>query len=221
VRRLLVVEDDPGIRESLIDFFTSREFTVDGVGDAEAAQEHLDTARYAAILLDLKLPRTDGLELLRALRQSGDRTPVLILTARGEEEQRLNGFAEGADDYIVKPFSLRELHARLEAVLRRSGPVATCIGKADIDLDAHEVIKDGVSHRLLGKEVELLAFFLRNVGRVLDRAEILREVWGYEQFPTTRTVDTHVFNLRQKIEETPERPRHLLTVHGVGYRLVR
>ena len=222
MRRLLVVEDDQGIRESLVDFFSNRSYQVEGVEDAESADEKLAAQSYSAILLDLRLPGADGMEVLRQLRQRGDNTPVLILTARGEEEQRLQGFEGGADDYVVKPFSLRELDARLEAVLRRTGPQPTVlrIGSAEVDLGAHEIHRNGTSTRLLAKEVELLAYLLRHAGRVVDRAELLREVWGYEQFPTTRTVDTHVFKLRQKLEETPDKPVHLMTVHGVGYKLL-
>jgi two-component system response regulator VicR len=195
---------------------------VDSAVDAETASEKLTAQSYTAILLDLRLPGADGLDLLRELRAGGDQTPVLVITARGEEEHRLAGFERGADDYVVKPFSLRELNARLEAVLRRTGPQATVvrIGDAEVDLGAHEIHRGGHGHRLLAKEVELLAYLLRHAGRVVDRAEILREVWGYEKFPTTRTVDTHVFKLRQKLEETPDHPKHLMTVHGVGYKLL-
>ena len=221
MRRLLVVEDEAGIRDSLVDFFAAREFVVDAAPSAERAHELWSAQGYSAVLLDLRLPGRDGLELLREMRQAGDRTPVLILTARGEEEQRIRGLECGADDYVVKPFSARELCARVEAVLRRSAEPAVKVrlGEAVVDLAAHEVERAGVVYRLLTKEVELLGFLLRNPGRVLTRAEILREVWGYQSFPTTRTVDTHVFNLRRKLEPTPEKPSHLLTVHGVGYRL--
>ena len=222
MRRLLVVEDDRGIRESLVDFFSIHQYAVDSAADAETAREKLAAQSYTAILLDLRLPGADGLDLLRELRNGGDQTPVLVITARGEEEHRLAGFERGADDYLIKPFSLRELNARLEAVLRRAGPQATVvrIGDAEVDLGAHEIHRGGCRHRLLAKEVELLAYLLRHAGRVVGRAEILREVWGYEKYPTTRTVDTHVFKLRQKLEEIPDQPKHLVTVHGVGYKLL-
>jgi two-component system alkaline phosphatase synthesis response regulator PhoP len=178
---------------------------------------------HDAVLLDLALPGRDGIDWLRELRQQGDHTPVLILTARGSEEQRIDGLQAGADDYIVKPFSVRELEARIHAVLRRSDPATqrqVHIGAAVVDLAGHQVDLQGTVHRLLQKEAALLAYLLHHVGETLDRSKLLHAVWGYEHFPTTRTVDTHVLNLRKKIEADPAAPRHLLTVHRVGYRLV-
>ena len=222
MKRLLIVEDDAGIRQSLADYFGSRDWECVAVASAEAAEREQAGAAFAAVLLDLRLPQRDGLEWLAALRRRGDRTPIIAVTARGEEEQRIRGLQAGADDYLVKPFSVRELEARLLAVLRRTGtPAARVrIGGAEVDLDGHEVRRGGVRHELVAKERDLLAFFLANPGRTLDRGELLRAVWGYDALPTTRTVDTHVFHLRQKLEERPDAPRHLLTVHGVGYRLV-
>jgi DNA-binding response OmpR family regulator len=223
VRRLLVVEDEADIREGLADFFTGRGFQVEAVATAEEASEQLSAATFTAVLLDLQLPGADGLDVLRGLRARGDDTPVLVVTARGAEPQRVDGLELGADDYVLKPFSVRELAARLDAVLRRApARRATCrIGAATVDLDALEVRRgEGPPERLLQKEAELLAHLLRHAGRVLTREELLRDVWGFDRYPTTRTVDTHVFQLRKKLETEPEKPRHLLTVHGVGYRLV-
>jgi len=221
VKRLLIVEDEAAIRESLVDFFTAQDFLVDEAPDLATARRLVGTD-IAAILLDLRLPDGDGLDLLRDLRRDGNPAPVLILTARGEEQQRIRGLELGADDYVVKPFSVHELHARIAAVLRRTGAPAASfrIGEVEVDLDAHELCRDGEVHRLLQKEAELLRLLCRHPGRTFARDEILREVWGYLEMPTTRTVDTHVFNLRKKLEAKPDAPEHLLTVHGVGYKLV-
>src|SRR5262245_28242615 len=173
------------------------------------------------VLLDLRLPDGDGLDVLRALRKGGDKTPVIVLTARGEVEQRVLGLQLGADDYVVKPFSVHELDARMQAVQRRAvQPAATLrLGAAEVDLAGHTVRRAGAEHRLLPKEAELLGWLLRHRGQTCSRDDLLRAVWGYDATPTTRTVDTHVFQLRQKIEQDPARPEFLLTVHSVGYRL--
>jgi len=222
VKQLLIVEDDPGIRESLVDFFSDRDYLVLQAGTRAETETVLEERQPTAILLDLGLPDGDGIDILKALRRGGHETPVILVTARGEEKQRILGLEAGADDYLVKPFSAYELAARLEAVLRRSHSQSGLLrlGRSEIDLDGHEIRRDGQAERLLQKEAELLRFLLRRPGQTFSREEILREVWGYEAAPTTRTVDTHVYELRRKLEEHPGQPRHLLTVHGVGYRLV-
>ena len=222
MKQLLIVEDDSSIRESLVDFFQTRDYFVHGVETKAGAEALLAEREVCALLLDLRLPDGDGLDLLRELRQKGRDTPVLLITARGEERQRIQGLEAGADDYIIKPFSVYELAARLSAVLRRSSPQQGLLrlGSAEVDLDAFEIRKGGKSTRLLQKEAELLRFFLRHPGQAFSRDEILRRVWGYEAVPTTRTVDTHVYELRHKLEDDPGHPFFLRTVHGVGYRLV-
>ncbi|MEZ5989462.1 MAG: response regulator transcription factor [Planctomycetota bacterium] len=221
MRSLLVIEDDAGIRQSLVDFFEVRDWLVRPAPDLGAARAALAEGAYSAILLDLLLPDGDGLDLLEELRGRPDDTPVLVLTARGEERQRIRGLELGADDYVVKPFSAYELSARLEAVLRRTGTRNTLVGlgTVEVDLEALEVRRDGEALPLLPKEADLLRYLLRNAGRTVGRDAILREVWGYDSLPATRTVDTHVYELRKKLEQDPRRPRFLLTVHGVGYRL--
>lgn len=221
MNHLLVVEDDASIRESLTDFFTARDWLVTACADRGAARQALRQQRFAMVLLDLRLPDGDGLDLLRELRKAGDKTPVIVLTARGEVEQRVLGLQVGADDYVQKPFSVYELDARIQAVQRRaeqpSAPLR--LGDASVDLAAHTVRNGEREHRLLPKEAELLAHLLRHRGRTCSREDLLRAVWGYDAMPTTRTVDTHVFQLRQKLEGDPAHPDWLLTVHGVGYRL--
>ena len=223
MKRLLIVEDDASIRESLVDFFGMSASFVRAAADARSARVALGEADFDAVLLDLQLPDGDGLELLREMRRRGDHTPVLIVTARGAEEQRIHGLRAGADDYVLKPFSVHELAARIDAVLRRSGrsPTVVRIGEADVDFDAREIRRGGRVERMLQKEAELLAFLLQHAGKTFRREELLREVWGYSETPTTRTVDTHVFQLRKKLEGSGSKPRHLVTVHGVGYRLCR
>lgn len=218
--RILVVEDDASIRKSLVDCFTGKGALVTGVATVADAERAREEYTFAVVLLDLRLPDGDGLAWLRSVRRAGDRTPVLITTARGEEEQRIAGLEAGADDYLVKPYSLRELDARIAAIQRRVVAPATVlrVGEADVNLAGHEIVLRGVRHRLVAKEAELLGHFVLHPGRTFTRAELLRAVWGHDALPTTRTVDTHVFQLRKKLEPDPERPVHLLTVHGVGYR---
>lgn len=221
MNHLLVLEDDTNIRESLADFFRGRDWLVQACADVGAANRALATTRFHMVLLDLRLPDGDGLDVLRSLRRAGDRTPVIVLTARAEVAQRVLGLQLGADDYVVKPFSVHELDARIQAVQRRTAQPTTAIrlGDAEIDLAGHCGRRGDQPFRLLPKEAELLAHLLRHRGRTLSRDDLLRAVWGYDATPTTRTVDTHVFQLRQKLEADPQRPCLLLTVHGVGYRL--
>jgi DNA-binding response OmpR family regulator len=221
VNQLLVVEDDNSIRESLVDYFAQRDWLVRACPDRTAAEQALADQRFHMVLLDLRLPDGDGLDVLRALRRRGDKTPVIVLTARGEVTQRVLGLQLGADDYVVKPFSVHELDARMQAVQRRAEqPTATIrLGEAEIDLAGHQGRRGDTTFRLLPKEADLLAHLLRHRGQALSRDDLLRAVWGYDQAPTTRTVDTHVFQLRQKIEVDPSAPRWLRTVHGKGYLL--
>jgi DNA-binding response OmpR family regulator len=221
MNQLLVIEDDPSIRESLIDFFTGRDWLVQAAADVATAERLLRERQFDLVLLDLRLPDGDGLALLRAMRKRGLRVPVIVLTARGEVEQRVLGLQLGADDYVVKPFSVHELDARMQAVQRRAAQPTTTLrlGAAEVDLAGHAVRRDGETFRLLPKEAELLAHLLRHRGRAQTRDELLRAVWGHDAMPTTRTVDTHVFQLRQKLEVDPSAPQLLRTVHGVGYLL--
>ncbi|MCA8958391.1 MAG: response regulator transcription factor, partial [Planctomycetes bacterium] len=173
----------------------------------------------------LMLPGRGGLEILRALRAASLATPVLLLTARGEEHDKVLGLELGADDYVTKPFGIRELVARVRAMLRRTALTESVplrqfrIGAAEIDLEAFQVEVDGQVQRLSKKEAAMLALLFRNAGKAVSRSAFLDEVWGSDRFVSTRTVDTHVLNLRQKIEPDPAAPVFLVTVHGIGYRL--
>ncbi|MCR9246402.1 MAG: response regulator transcription factor [bacterium] len=221
MNQLLVIEDDPGIQESLVDFFGAREWLVQAAGDAAAANAALADGSFHMVLLDLRLPDGSGLDILRAMRKRGDRTPVIVLTAHGEVDQRVLGLQLGADDYVVKPFSVHELDARIQAVQRRTEQPAASVqlGDTEVDLQGHRAMRGNKEFRLLPKEVELLTHLLQHRGQACSRDDLLRAVWGYDATPTTRTVDTHVFQLRKKIERDPTAPRLLQTVHGVGYRL--
>ncbi len=222
MNQLLVIEDDASIRESLVDFFAAREWLVTACDGVHTAKHALSTQRFHMVLLDLRLPDGEGLDVLRGMRRAGDRTPVIVLTARGEVDQRVLGLSVGADDYVTKPFSVHELAARIVAVQRRTEQPASAVqlGDVEVDLAGHEVRRAGQTFRLLPKEAELLAHLLRHRGQACSRDDLLRAVWGYDATPTTRTVDTHVFQLRKKIERDASSPHWLVTVHGVGYRLV-
>jgi DNA-binding response OmpR family regulator len=225
--RILVVEDEAALRMALVDALTAEGFEVleagdGGTGLAIALREAPD-----AVLLDLMLPRRDGFSVLRAIREDRLASAVVILSARGEEWDRVHGFEYGADDYVVKPFSTRELLLRLRAVLRRAGgdvpgqaepPGKVRIGDALVDLAAYSVERGGRREGLSRREIDLLRYFLAHPGQVLPRQKILDDVWGRDEFPTTRTIDMHVLKLRRKLGDDPDAPRFLHTVHGVGYR---
>jgi len=228
--RILVVEDEEPLRMALGDALRAEGFGVLEAADGARGLELALGEGPEVILLDLMLPKRDGFSVLRALREDRLQSAVLILSARGEEWDRVQGFEYGADDYVVKPFSMRELLLRVRAALRRAeggapGAAAQSMrggkarfGAVEIDFAAYTLTNAGVRHGLSRKELELLRYFLAHEGHVLDRLRLLSDVWGPDENPTTRTIDTHVLKLRKKIERDPERPRHLLTVHGVGYR---
>ncbi|MFO1076295.1 MAG: response regulator transcription factor [Planctomycetota bacterium] len=215
------------MRTALSDALTGDGHRVDVAADGHEARSWLREQRFDLVVLDVMLPGPSGLELLRELRARDADTPVLLLTARGEEGDKVLGLELGADDYVTKPFSLRELLARVKAMLRRraagdgaAGLSQFRLGEAAIDLAAFTLVRDGATHALSPKEAGMLALLWRQQGRAVSRAQFLREVWGGDQFVGDRTVDTHMLNLRQKVERDSKAPRHLLTVHGVGYRLV-
>jgi len=219
---VLVVEDEKEIRD-LVRYNLEREgFRVAAVADGETALEQLFSARPDALVLDLMLPGKNGLEILRELRDepASRELPVLLLTARAAEMDKLLGFQHGADDYLTKPFSPRELVARVRALLRRSKPAGTPVleaGALRIDEPAREAQYDGRALALTPREFDLLVFFARNPGRVLSREELLRKVWGYNYLGETRTVDVHVRRLRQKLGEERE---SIETVLGAGYKWI-
>lgn len=228
--RVLIVEDNESLAVGLRRSLDAAGFETEVAGDADAAAEALEAREPDLVILDLMLPGRDGLELLRDLRAGGSRVPVLILTARGGEVDKLRGFRLQADDYVVKPVGVLELIARVEAILRRarvgasaSGPGAGPLSFGDVVVDParRTVTRGGEPVELAPREFDLLVYLLRRRGEVVDRRTLLTEVWGYERPVETRTVDTHVANLRAKLEDDPSRPRHILTVRKRGYRLRR
>jgi two-component system alkaline phosphatase synthesis response regulator PhoP len=226
-RRLLLVEDEPGLVLTLTDRLTAEGYDVEHEGDAVRGLARASTSTFDAILLDVMLPGGNGFDVCRTLRQRGVHTPILMLTARGQVVDRVVGLKLGADDYLVKPFEMAELLARIEALLRR-GAVRAASGSIDafqfgdvtVDFRKAEVNKGGQPLDLSAREFKLLKYFVEHRGAALSRDELLNEVWGYNAMPSTRTVDVHVAWLRQKIEDNPRHPQHILTVHGLGYKFV-
>ncbi len=221
---VLLVEDDPVISEVVAYQLTRAGYDVTTAGDGVVGLQAIRSGTFDLILLDLMLPRLSGLDLLATLRRDSS-TPVIIVSARESEADRVNGLELGADDYLTKPYSIRELLARVRAVLRRvaeasPGTAVECSLPIAVDVDGHEVKRHGEPVRLTPKEFELLAYLVRNANQVCSRDGILDAVWGYGFGGETRTVDVHVHCLRQKLEDDPARPRHILTIRHYGYKFV-
>jgi DNA-binding response OmpR family regulator len=226
VIRILVVEDESKMRRVLCDFLVSEGYATTAAADGESGLEKALAEPPDLILLDIMLPKKSGYDLCRELRAKGRHTPIIMLTARSEETDKVLGLELGADDYVTKPVGLTELNARIRAVLRRvngSRPDGEIehytLGEVELDFKLFEVRRKRKLFPLSTMEVALLRHLIRHRGEVLSRERLLNDVWGYDSFPTTRTIDMHIVNLRKKIERNPARPQHLLTVHGTGYRL--
>lgn len=224
--RILLVEDDPDLSFGLRNNLEIEGYAVDTVADGTTALERLRQSGADLVVLDLMIPGVDGFRVLKSMRAAGDRTPVLILTARGQEEDKVRGLRLGADDYVTKPFGVLELLARIEALLRRTQSVRTKggpvqFGDIQIDTATREVRRGAAPVALSPKEFDLLAALIEANGAVLSRSELMQQVWGYEASVLSRTVDTHMAELRRKLEPDPAAPRHLLTVRKAGYRLER
>jgi two-component system alkaline phosphatase synthesis response regulator PhoP len=222
--RILIVDDEPEMVRGLEDNLRFEGYQTVAAGDGRRGLALALAEAPDLILLDVMMPGMSGWDLCRELRRRGLDTPVIMLTARGEEVDRVLGLELGADDYVTKPFSLRELMARIRAVLRRPGPrhkfEEFAFGDVRVHLRARQAFKGGREVRLTRKEFDLLRYLVEHPGEVITRDRLLDEVWGYDRYPTTRTVDTHILRLRQKFEDDPERPAHILTAHGQGYRFV-
>jgi len=223
--KILIVEDEPNMVAGLRDNFEFEGYRVITAGDGvEGLQKALDESPDL-VVLDVMMPRMSGLEVCKQLRAKRASLPIIMLTARGQEVDKVVGLELGADDYVTKPFSIRELLARVKAILRRAaaGPKNQehhSFGDVDVDLRRCRVVKSGKLLDVSSKEFELLKYFISHSGETLSRDRLLEDVWGYDNFPTTRTVDTHLVRLRQKLEPDPEQPQYFLTVHGTGYRFV-
>jgi len=220
--RILIVDDEPEIVRGLEDNLRFEGYQTAAATNGQDALALAQSDAPDLILLDIMMPRMSGWDVCRALREKGIEAPIIMLTARGEEVDRVRGLELGADDYVTKPFSLRELLARVRAVLRRPGPRTRfeefTFGDVRIRPRVRQVFKAGEEIRLTRKEFDLLVFLVAHRGEVLTRERLLDEVWGYERFPTTRTVDTHILRLRKKFETDADQPVWILTLHGHGYK---
>jgi DNA-binding response OmpR family regulator len=225
VTRILVVEDDPAMSVALRDGFEFEKHVVEMAADGEAGLRAAARGGHDAIILDVMLPKKSGLDVCRELRKSGNKTPIIMLTARGQEVDKVVGLKLGADDYVTKPFSFMELLARLEAVMRRtlretSAGEEVEFGEVRVDFRRYTATRGDLPVDLTQREFRILRYFVDHANEVVSRDTLLEQIWGYDSSAFTRTVDTHMARLRQKIEPVPAHPRHLLTVHRVGYRFV-
>jgi DNA-binding response OmpR family regulator len=222
MKRILIVEDEPGIALGLEDDLTMEGYQVEVVGDGPTAARRAKEGGFDLILLDVMLPGKDGFEVCRELRRHGLRTPILMLTAKTQESDKVLGLELGADDYVTKPFGTRELRARIKVLLRRSEEDngMGCYRFADVEVDfpRGEVRRSGRALELTPLEFKLLAVFVRARGRILTREQLLAGAWGPDTFASDRIVDNHIANLRKKIEPEPANPRYLRNLRGLGYR---
>jgi DNA-binding response OmpR family regulator len=223
--KILIVEDEPNMVAGLRDNFEFEGYQVITAPDGVAGLERALSNSPDLVILDVMMPRMSGLEVCRQLKAKRPAIPIIMLTARGQEVDKVVGLELGADDYVTKPFSIRELLARVKAVLRRLQNVAKngdryTFGDVEVNLRSCQVSRKGRQLDFSSKEFELLKYFLTHSGEAVSRDQLLEEVWGYDRFPTTRTVDAHIVRLRQKLEPKPDDPHYFLTVHGVGYKFV-
>jgi len=221
---ILVVDDEKGFTEVIRNHLEAEQFTVDTANQGAAALDLIRARRYHLIVLDILMPGQDGWAVLKTLRTEGQKTPVIFVTAKAEESDKVKGLAMGADDYITKPFSLAELTARIRSVLRRSAPGSDInrltLGPCTICFDAATLTRGGKSFPLSRYEVDILRLLASEPGKIFSRDEILDRVWGVDAFPTNRTVDNYIVKLRKKIEDDPQNPARLISVYGAGYKLI-
>jgi DNA-binding response OmpR family regulator len=227
MKRILIVEDEPNMRMGLKDNLEFEGYEIDLAEDGNVGLNKVLNNSYNLILLDVMLPFISGFDICKRLRKEGITTPVILLTAKGEEIDKVLGLELGADDYVTKPFSLRELLARVKAVLRRGEtPIETekgsliKIGGLDVNFTNYSAFGDGNPVQMTHKEFEILNYLWKNKNNTVSREDLLHNIWGYEESPTTRTVDNFILKLRQKIEDDQNHPKIILTVHGIGYKLI-
>ena len=225
--RILIVEDEPAMRLGLKDNLEFESYEVELAIDGQEGLAKIRNGTFDLVILDVMMPKMSGFDVCKAMRKMGVITPIIFLTAKSEEIDKVLGLELGADDYLTKPFSLRELIARVKAILRRiktpeaqpsSGPVT--IGNLTIDFTQFMARNQEGDVRMSHKEYEILQYLLEHKNEVVSRYDLLNKVWGYESQPTTRTVDNFILRLRQRIEENPNEPKYILTVHGVGYKFI-
>jgi DNA-binding response OmpR family regulator len=223
--RILIIEDEPDLALGLRNNLEYEGCEVITARDGEEGARLACQERPDLILLDIMLPRLSGLDVCRLLRSKGMNTPIIMLTARGQEIDKVIGLEIGADDYVTKPFSIRELLARVHVQLRRLSRQGTesgtyRFGEIELDFTRHQAFKKGEPLELSAREFGIMKYFIARRGETITRDQLLDEVWGYENFPLTRTVDNHIARLRQKIEENPAEPQHIITVHRIGYKFI-
>ena len=223
--KVLIIEDEPNMVLGLKDSCEYEGYEVAVARDGKEGLEKASTEKPDIILLDVMLPLMSGIDVCRALRTRGIETPILMLTARSEETDKVVGLEVGADDYVTKPFSIKELLARIRAHLRRAAKQVVKIesftfGDVELNFKKHAARKGGKELELSAREFEILRYLIRRRGEIVTRDQLLDEVWGYNSTPVTRTVDNHIAKLRQKIELDPSEPRHIITVHRLGYRFI-
>jgi len=225
-KKILIIEDEPHIVLGLTDALEFEGFSVVAAGTGNAGVALARQEKPQAVLLDLMLPDTNGFKVCEELRRWDAFIPIIILTARGQELDKIRGLDAGADDYVTKPFSVGELIARMRAIFRRTAtrvseatPEVFTLGQSKINITTHTVLRGSKSQPLSFYEVELLRLLFERVGQPVSREEILQKVWGLEGNPTNRTVDNFIVKLRKKVEKSPDKPQHILTVYGYGYKL--
>ena len=223
--KILIVEDEPDMVLGLKDNFEFEGYEVVTAPDGASGLERARAQKPDLIVLDIMLPKVSGLEVCKTLRSEGVQTPILMLTARGQEIDKVVGLELGADDYVTKPFSIREVLARVRAILRRSEGGAKRLARyrfADVELDfeTYAATKGGVALDLSPREFDLLRYLIERKGETVTRDSLLEDVWGYDSYPSTRTVDTHIAKLRAKIGDSGSEPKYILTIHGAGYKFV-
>ncbi|NWF89548.1 MAG: response regulator transcription factor [Ignavibacteriaceae bacterium] len=226
--KILIVEDEPNMRLGLKDNLEFESYEVDIATDGEEGLNKILDNNYSLVLLDVMLPKKNGFDVCKTVRKKGITTPIILLTAKGEEIDKVLGLELGADDYVTKPFSIRELLARIKAILRRgenftSGDLKNkmiSLGKLQINFLSYTALEGKDSVQMSHKEIDVLYYLWKKRNQTVSRDELLNEVWGYEENPTTRTVDNFILKLIQKVEKDHNHPQVILTVHGIGYKLV-
>lgn len=225
---ILVVDDEPAMRQGLSDNLEFEGYEVTTAKDGPSALEAVKQTSFELVILDVMMPKMSGFDVCKRLRETNNQVPIILLTAKGEEMDRVLGLEFGADDYIAKPFSLRELLARIKAILRRSrfygNSVLTNssqqIGRAKVDFEKYEAWVGNKKVKFSVREFEVLHFLWTNRQNVVSRNDLLKNVWKYDEFPTTRTIDNFILRIRQKVEVNPNRPKIIITVHGIGYKML-
>ena len=226
MKKILLIEDDPVIIKGLEDSLTAENFEVISIEDGEEGYKRAQKENVDLIILDLMLPSKNGIDICKGLRMEGNNVPVLMLTGKKEEMDKVLGLEIGADDYVTKPFSVRELIARVKALLRRKFEIKKeleeySFSNVSIDFKKHEAFKDKEALKLSTTEFNILKYFILREGEVVTRDQLLDDVWGYDAYPTTRTIDNYILSLRKQIEDDPANPEHLITIHKAGYKFIK